>query len=66
MTGSRSDRVFLSRRAFVAAAVAGGVALAGCGRPSRPSIAVGPTSLEAAIVTAEAARPTPGAPSLPH
>jgi multicopper oxidase len=55
---SRLDRVFLSRRAFVAAAVAGGVALASCGRPSRPSIAVGPSS--SAIATAEAARPHTG------
>ena len=55
---SRLDRVFLSRRAFVAAVVAGGVALAGCGRPSRPSIAVGPNS--SAVATAEAARPHTG------
>ena len=55
---SRLDRIFLSRRAFVAAAIAGGVALAGCGRPSRPSIAVGPNS--SAVSTAEAARPHTG------
>ena len=52
------DRGFLSRRAFVAATIAGGVALAGCGRPSRPSIAVGPNS--SAVSTAEAARPHTG------
>ena len=57
MTESRSERGFLSRRAFIAA-TAGGIALAGCGRPSRPSIAVGPNS--SAVSTAEAARPHTG------
>jgi len=32
MTASPLDRIHMSRRAFVAAAVAGGFALAGCGR----------------------------------
>ncbi|MCW2649046.1 MAG: multicopper oxidase [Mycobacterium sp.] len=59
MTGSPLDRVYLSRRAFVAAAVAGGFALAGCGRSTRPPTST-PTSLEAAIVAAEAARPHTG------
>ena len=59
MTGSPLDRVHLSRRAFVAAAVAGGFALAGCGRSSG-SAASPPTSREAAIVATEAARPHTG------
>ena len=59
MTGSPLDRVYLSRRAFVAAAVAGGFALAGCGRSTKP--AQNPTtSLEAAIAAAEAVRPLTG------
>ena len=59
MTGSPFDRVHLSRRAFVAAAVAGGFALAGCARSSG-SAASPPASREAAIVAAEAARPHTG------
>ena len=59
MTGSPLDRVYLSRRAFVAAAVAGGFALAGCGR-STSAAASPPTSREAAIVAADAARPHTG------
>jgi len=59
MTGSPFDRVHLSRRAFVAAAVAGGFALAGCARSSG-SAASPPTSREAAIVATEAARPHTG------
>src|SRR4051812_33640272 len=59
MTGSPLDRVYLSRRAFVAAAVAGGFTLAGCGRSSG-SAANPATSREAAIVAAEAARPHTG------
>jgi multicopper oxidase len=59
MTGSPLDRVYLSRRAFVAATIAGGFALAGCGRSTRPATSPS-TSLEAAIVTAEAARPHTG------
>src|ERR1700704_6893951 len=59
MTDSPSGRVYLSRRAFVAAAVAGGFALAGCGR-STSSAASPPMSREAAIVAAEAARPHTG------
>jgi multicopper oxidase len=59
VTGSPLDRVYLSRRAFVAATIAGGFALAGCGRST--SAATSPsTSLEAAIVAAEAARPHTG------
>src|SRR3981189_1866028 len=58
MTDSPSGRVYLSRRTFVAAAVAGGFALAGCGR-STSSAASPPMSREAAIVAAEAARPHP-------
>ena len=59
MTGSPLNRVYLSRRAFVAATIAGGFALAGCGRSTRPATSP-PTSLEAAIVAAEAARPHTG------
>ena len=59
MTGSPLDRVYLSRRAFVAAAVAGGFALAGCARSTSSAMSP-PTSLEAAIVAAEAARPHTG------
>jgi multicopper oxidase len=59
MTGSPFDRVHLSRRAFVAVAVAGGFALAGCARSSG-SAASPPTSREAAIVATEAARPHTG------
>jgi multicopper oxidase len=59
MTESHLERVYLSRRAFVAAAVAGGFALAGCGR-SISSAMSPPASLEAAIVAAEAARPHTG------
>jgi FtsP/CotA-like multicopper oxidase with cupredoxin domain len=61
MTGSSADRLHLSRRAFVTAgaAVAGGFALAGCGRPQTP--AAGPTApTNAAIAAAEAARPHTG------
>ena len=59
MTGSALDRVYLSRRAFVAATIAGGFALAGCGRATSAATSP-PTSLEAAIVAAEAARPHTG------
>jgi FtsP/CotA-like multicopper oxidase with cupredoxin domain len=63
MTSSPLDRVHLSRRAFVAATIAGGFALTGCG-PSTRRVA-SPTadpaaSMEAAIVGAEAARPHTG------
>ena len=56
---SRLDRVFLSRRAFVAAAIAGGVALAGCGRP-KPLLPPPVGASSSAIATAEAARPHTG------
>jgi FtsP/CotA-like multicopper oxidase with cupredoxin domain len=55
VTGSALDRVYLSRRAFVAATIAGGFALAGCGRSTSAATSP-PTSLEATIVAAEAAR----------
>jgi FtsP/CotA-like multicopper oxidase with cupredoxin domain len=59
MTGSPLDRVYLSRRAFVAAAIAGGFAVAGCGRSTKR--AQNPTtSLDAAIAAAEAVRPHTG------
>lgn len=57
------DRIRLSRRAFVAATVAGGLGLVACGRPSSsaPSPAVGGTATYAdAIAAAEAARPHTG------
>src|SRR6266403_733135 len=57
MTGSPLDRVYLSRGAFVAAV--GGFALAGCGRWTSSAMSP-PTSMEAAIVAAEAARPHTG------
>jgi multicopper oxidase len=59
MPESRSDRVYLSRRAFVGTTIAGGLLLAGCGRSTSP--ATGPsTNLAAAIAAAEAARPHTG------
>jgi FtsP/CotA-like multicopper oxidase with cupredoxin domain len=61
MTGSPTDHSSLSRRAFFAAsaAVAGGFALAGCGGSPRPAQSP-PTSTNAAIAAAEAARPHTG------
>ncbi len=59
MTESALDRVYLSRRAFVAATIAGGFALAGCGRATSAATSP-PTSLEAAIAAAEAVRPHTG------
>ena len=56
MTASPFDRVYLSRRAFVATAIAGGFALAGCGRSASPAT----TNLDPAIAAAEAARPHTG------
>jgi multicopper oxidase len=58
VTGSALERVYLSRRAFVAATIAGGLAVAACGRPSAQSTTTNP--LAAAIATAEAARPHTG------
>src|ERR1700687_3684929 len=55
MPESPFDRVRLNRRAFVAATVAGGFALAGCGRSTSPQ-----PSLDAPIAAAEAARPHTG------
>jgi FtsP/CotA-like multicopper oxidase with cupredoxin domain len=49
------DRVYLSRRTFVAAAVAGGFALVGCGRSTSP-----PPALDTRIAAAEAVRPHTG------
>jgi FtsP/CotA-like multicopper oxidase with cupredoxin domain len=63
MTRSPLARVYLSRRAFVAATIAGGFALAGCGRSASPATnpAASPTTaLDAAIAAAEAARPHTG------
>jgi FtsP/CotA-like multicopper oxidase with cupredoxin domain len=58
MTGSPLDRVYLSRRGFVAA-MAGGLVLAACGRSTSPTAS--PTkSLDAAIAAADAARPHTG------
>jgi FtsP/CotA-like multicopper oxidase with cupredoxin domain len=61
VTGSPGDRVYLSRRAFVAASagVAAGFSLAGCGRTQAP--APNPTTTtNAAVSAAEAARPHTG------
>src|SRR6202158_2621437 len=55
MPESPFDRVRLNRRAFVAATVAGGFALAVCGRSTSPQ-----PSLDAPIAAAEAARPHTG------
>ncbi|CAN5853561.1 multicopper oxidase MmcO [soil metagenome] len=55
MTTSPLDRCYLTRRAFVAATVAGAFAVAGCGRASSP-----PPSLDGAIAAAEATRPHTG------
>ena len=61
ITASPLDCVYLSRRAFVAAAaIAGGFALAGCGRSTSPAASTASstaTSLDAAIAAAETARP---------
>ncbi|GAC1399633.1 MAG: multicopper oxidase MmcO [Mycobacterium sp.] len=57
MTESSVDRIQLSRRGFVAAALAGGFALAACGRPANPTPKTG---MDAAIAAAEAARPHTG------
>jgi FtsP/CotA-like multicopper oxidase with cupredoxin domain len=56
------DRIFLSRRAFVAAsaAAAGGFALAGCGRSPSPASTTPATPWDAVIAAAEAARPHTG------
>jgi FtsP/CotA-like multicopper oxidase with cupredoxin domain len=56
MTASPFERIHLGRRAFVAATVASGFALAGCGRSASPAT----TSLDPAIAAAEAARPHTG------
>lgn len=61
------DRIQLSRRGFVAAAIAGGFTLAACGRSGVPPVPHGSTASEAALATlrgaidaAEAARPHTG------
>ncbi len=55
MTGASADRVLLSRRQFTAA-LAGGYALAACGRPGGPARPNEAT----AVAAAEAARPRTG------
>jgi FtsP/CotA-like multicopper oxidase with cupredoxin domain len=59
MTESPIDRIQPSRRSFVATAIAGGFALAACGRSTRPA-ASQTASMAAAIAAAEAARPHTG------
>jgi FtsP/CotA-like multicopper oxidase with cupredoxin domain len=59
MTASPLDRVYLSRRGLIAATIAGGFALAGCGR-SISAASSPPTSMDAAIAAAETARPHTG------
>jgi multicopper oxidase len=59
VTGSALERVYLSRRAFIGATIAGGFALAACRRPTtQPTTSS--TALAAAIASAEAARPHTG------
>jgi FtsP/CotA-like multicopper oxidase with cupredoxin domain len=60
VTGSSFDRVYLSRRAFVGAALAGGFALAACGRPTNRPTASTASQMAGAIAAAEAARPHTG------
>ena len=60
MTGSSLDRVYLSRRAFVGAALAGGFALAACGRSTNQPTTSTTSQLAGAIAAAEAARPHTG------
>jgi FtsP/CotA-like multicopper oxidase with cupredoxin domain len=57
MSESPFDRLQLSRRGFVAVAIAGGFALTACGRSTSPTMK---TSMDAAIAAAEAARPHTG------
>lgn len=59
MTGSPMDRVQLNRRAFVAATIAGGFVMTGCAGSTKPAASPS-TSMGAAIVAAEAARPHTG------
>lgn len=56
MTGSSLDRACLDRRAFVAAGLAGGFALAACSRPAASTT----NTKTAAIDSTEAARPHTG------
>ena len=58
MTQPRWDAFYLTRRAFVAATIAGGAALAGCARPGRPAASQRPSASTTAA--AEAARPHTG------
>jgi len=60
VTGSSLDRVYLSRRAFVGAALAGGFALAACGRSTNQPTTSTTSQLAGAIAAAEAARPHTG------
>src|ERR1700682_3925839 len=63
MTRSPLERIYLSRRGFVAATIAGGFALAGwrwSASPATNPAASPTTALDAAIAAAEAARPHTG------
>jgi FtsP/CotA-like multicopper oxidase with cupredoxin domain len=60
MTRSGSERVQLSRRAFVGAAIAGGFALAACAGSNKAPIPTAGNWMAAAIAAAEAARPHSG------
>jgi len=66
MTETSSQRRELSRRVFLAGSLAAGAALAACGKSATPAATLDsqpmttPTSLDAAIKAAEAARPHTG------
>lgn len=55
ISGNPFDTTYLSRRNFIAAGIAGGFALAGCGRSTTSA-----SPMSAAIAAAEAARPHSG------
>ncbi|MDT5315121.1 MAG: multicopper oxidase, partial [Mycobacterium sp.] len=59
VTRSTQDRWQLSRRSFLATSIAAGAAIAACGRSTLPA-SPNSTSLEAAVKSAEAARPHTG------
>jgi FtsP/CotA-like multicopper oxidase with cupredoxin domain len=60
MTGSALERVRLSRRALIGAAIAGGFAIAACTRSTTPPATTARNWLATAIVATEAARPHTG------
>ncbi|CAN5468007.1 multicopper oxidase MmcO [soil metagenome] len=62
MAERRDDRIRLTRRGFVAATIAGGLGLVGCGRPATtsPASSTPPATYADMIKAAEAARPHTG------